>query len=282
MKGGLKMNLQFDILKLSIIFMLVLVLIPVATAMDSNETFYVEYEDSNYEDLIDDPVEYEIEDIQSHEPSHEENVKTSDTFNEDAGEDSHNSDSNNLNHNEIVNVSQNSATVEKKEYVGVHDKEVINSEFANMDVEFSDDLTRNINESGEDDLTFENSVNQDFLIYKNNLQINFLLFNDLYNESSFSEVSFNNYDLFITKILKLKDKLLFNQGTFIYFHNQIVDFEEIIAINKITSDYAYNIDNSIVGAEGIVNLFACFLNFKSFFDAFFLNFYGDIFQVLIL
>lgn len=276
------MDLQFDILKLSIIFMLVLVLIPAATAMDSNETFYVEYEDSNYEDLIDDHVEYEVEDIQSHEPSHEENVKTSDTFNEDAGEDSHNPDSNDLKHNEIVNVSQKPATVEIKEDVGIHDNEVIEPEFAYADVACLDDLVQNINESSEDDLTFENRVDQDFLIYKKNLEINFLLFNDLYNESSFSEVSFNNYNLFITKILKLKDKLLFNKDSFIYFHNQIVDFEEIITINKITSDYAYNIDNSIVGADGIVNLFSCFLNFKSYFDPFFLTFTVIFFHVLIL
>ena len=38
------MNLKSGILKLSIIFMLILLMIPVATAMDSEDAFYIEYD----------------------------------------------------------------------------------------------------------------------------------------------------------------------------------------------------------------------------------------------
>ena len=73
------MNLKSNVLKLSILFLLILVLIPAASAMDSNETFYIEYDNTDCGDVVD---EYEVEDT-SIEHSPKENVETSESFSED-------------------------------------------------------------------------------------------------------------------------------------------------------------------------------------------------------
>lgn len=252
--------------------MLILVLIPVASAMDSNDTFYVEYDDSDYEEVVDEYVEYEVEETQNLEHSHEENVKSSDTINENIGEDSqYQDDIDKYYYNEEEAAVEPVVCIELNEDdVSVtHDQDVKSFEFVNSDVIYLDNLTDAINEeTSEDDSTFDkNSVNQDLLINKLEIKNNFPLFDHTYNEINFYETSFDNSNRFLTKILELKDNLLLKQDMHVIFNNYVIDdLEEIISINKITSDYAYNIDNSIVGAESIVT---CFLNFKSFFDTVF-------------
>ena len=46
------MNVKTKILKLSIIFMLILVLIPVVAAEDSSESFYIEYAEESSDDVV--------------------------------------------------------------------------------------------------------------------------------------------------------------------------------------------------------------------------------------
>ena len=282
------MNLKSDILKLSIIFMLILVFIPVATAMDSNDTFYIEYDTSDYEDVVDEEISHPVEDTQDHESSHEEAVETSDTFNGDISE----------NHEEISqsnNIEENEIEISKSECN--HNQEISIPELNEDDIDISDDieviesklvydtvmddiddLAENINETVEDELTYEeNSVNQD-LISKHDIKINFLLIDVYYDEISNFSTSFNHDNDFMTKMFELKEKLLLKEDIQTYFDNQAKhDCEEIVCINKITSDYAYYIDNSIVGAESIVTFVSCFSNFKSYFSTIFSGFLVIIF-----
>lgn len=280
------MNLKSDILKLSIIFMLILVLIPVASAMDSNDTFYVEYDYSDSEEVVDEYVDCEVDDTQNQESSAEEDFKASDTLDEDSTENYHEDQSYNYedyieeNHDEYIVIPELNV-----DDVGVtHNIDVIELEliYENL-IEDINDLTDDINETSEDELTLdENSLNvQDSLISKYDIKVNFKLIDDLfYNGISYFGSPFTNHDRLVTKILELKDNLLLNQDMQMYFTNHdIDDSEEIRSINKITTDYAYNIDNSIVGANSIVNLLTCFFNFESYFNTIFSINFGDNFLI---
>lgn len=276
------MNYKSCILKLSIIFMLILVFIPIANAMDSNETFFIEYEDQDSEEVVD---EYEIED-KSCQSSPEKNIEIYDTTSNDISthEESYNYNISEKSHNQIK--------MEKIEYdhnitfqeLGVdedcvsNDVKVIDSKSLYNALKDFDNLTDNI-KTDEDDLTLnENSLNPDlFLIFKFADYIHCLLIDNYYNEFTCYESSFNESKDFIMKF-ELKEKLLLNHDLQTYFDSHIYDFKEILCINKITTDFAYCIDNSIVGADRIVNLLSCFFNFKSYFYTIFPIFCCNFFE----
>ena len=155
---------------------------------------------------------------------------------------------------------------------------VIESELVNINgIDDFDNLTNGIDETGESEFTFnEKGVYQDLLfISKFESNLNFLLIDAFYNKITYSESSLNENDDITTKIFELKEKLLLKHDMLAYFDNQVVDeIEEIACINKITTDFAYYIDNSIVGADSMVNFQSCFSNFKSYFYTIFLIF-GD-------
>ena len=263
--------------------MLILVLIPVASAMDSNDTFYEEYDYSDCEEVVDEVVDYEVDDTQDYESSTEEDYKTSDTVDEDLKD--YNQDYQSYSHvtyeddDQVIIPELNEDDVSVTHNIDVIELETI---YSNV-IEDINDLTDDINETSEDELTFdENSVNvQDSFISKYNIKVDFKLIDDLfYNGINYFGMSFNNYNRFMMKFLELKDNLLLNQGMLMYFANhKIDDSEEIHSINKITTDYAYNIDNSIVGADAIVNLLSCFFNFESNFDTIFSITFGDNFLI---
>ena len=277
------MNLKSNLLKLSIIFMLILVLIPVASAMDSNETFYIEYDDSGYEEVVD---EFEVEDT-SDVHSHEENVETSHAFNKDSNDDSGEVS----NYNDIVNdqeeIFQVNNVEENKECiipelneddidVSAVDIEVFESKLVyDSVIEDFDNLTDDFKETDEFE---ENSVNKDlFLICEFEHKIDFSLIDVYYNEISNFESPFNQNGDFLTKIFELKEKLLLKYDIKSFLGNNINEVKEIVCFNKITTDFAYCIDNSIVGSDSALNLLSCFSNFKSYFSTIFLIF-GDIFE----
>lgn len=265
------MNYKSFILKLSIIFMLILVLIPVASAMDSNETFFIEYENSDIEEVV---VEYEVEDTAS-QSCPEKDVEIYDTTNNDFS--SREESSNEV----IAKESNDQIKMENIEYNHNHtfhelgvdevslsrDVKAIETELVHNTDEDFDNLASNIVNADDEDLTFaENSLNQVlFPVFRFSDYIHCLLIDNYYNEFSYNESSFGESEDFMTKF-ELKEKLLLNHDPHTYFdsHN-IYDLKEILCINKITTDFAYCIDNSIVGADSIVNLLSCFSNFKSYF-----------------
>lgn len=281
------MNLKSNVLKLSLLFLLILVLIPVASAMDSNETFYIEYDNADCGDVV---GEYEVEDT-SVEHSPNENVEASDSFSDDqynnhVEEISINnmeisyeeiSQINNVEYNqEVITPILNEDDVSvSKDYIIVIESELVN---INVSDDF-DNLTNDMDKTSENEFTHnENSVYRDLLfISKYGSNLNFLLIDAFYNKVCYSESSLNENDDITTKIFELKEKLLLKHDMQVHFDNQIVDeVEEIVCINKITTDFAYYIDNSIVGADSMNNFQSCFSNFKSYFYTIFLIF-GDIF-----
>lgn len=278
------MNLKSNVLKLSILFLLILVLIPAASAMDSNETFYIEYDNTDCGDVVD---EYEVEDT-SIEHSPKENVETSESFSEDQCNNQEEEISNNNIESSYEEISQISNVEYNQEVITPELNEddvsvsrnniiVIESELVNINgIDDFDNLTNGIDETGESEFTFnEKCVYQDLLfISKYESNLNFLLIDAFYNKVCYSESSLNENDDITTKIFELKEKLLLKHDMVAYFDNQVDEIEEIACINKITTDFAYYIDNSIVGADSMVNFQSCFSNFKSYFYTIFLIF-GD-------
>ena len=266
--------------------MLILVLIPVASAMDSNETFYIEYDNADCGDLV---GEYEVEDT-SIEHSPKENVETSESFSEDQCNNQEEEISNNNigssyeEISQISNVEYNQEVITTPELneddvsVSRNNIIVIESELVNINgIDDFDNLTNDMDKTSENEFTHnENSVYRDLLfISKYGSNLNFLLIDAFYNKVCYSESSLNENDDITTKIFELKEKLLLKHDMQAHFDNQIVDeVEEIVCINKITTDFAYYIDNSIVGADSMVNFQSCFSNFKSYFYTIFLIF-GD-------
>lgn len=281
------MNLKSNVIKLSILFMLILVLIPVASAMDSNETFYIEYDNADCGDVV---GEYEVEDT-SVEHSPNENVEASDSFSDDQYNNHvedisiNNMESSYEEISQINNVEYNQEVITpilneddvsvSKDYIIVIESELVN---INVSDDF-DNLTNDMDKTSENEFTHkENSVYGDLLfISKYGSNLNFLLIDAFYNKVCYSESSLNENDDITTKIFELKEKLLLKHDMQAHFDNQIVDeVEEIVCINKITTDFAYYIDNSIVGADSMFCFQSCFSNFKSYFYTIFLIF-GDIF-----
>ena len=281
------MNLKSNVIKLSILFMLILVLIPVASAMDSNETFYIEYDNADCGDVVD---EYEVEDT-SVEHSPNENVEASDSFSDDQYNNHveeisiNNMESSYEEISQINNVEYNQEVITpilneddvsvSKDYIIVIESELVN---INVSDDF-DNLTNDMDKTSENEFTHkENSVYRDLLfISKYGSNLNFLLIDAFYNKVCYSESSLNENDDITTKIFELKEKLLLKHDMQAHFDNQIVDeVEEIVCINKITTDFAYYIDNSIVGADSMFCFQSCFSNFKSYFYTIFIIF-GDIF-----
>lgn len=267
--------------------MLILVLIPLASAMDSNDTFYVEYDYSDSEEVVDEYVDCEVDDTQNQESSAEDDFKASDTFDEDLNDYKQEDQSCQFddcfeeNQDEFINIPElNEDDVSVTHNIDVIELELV---YDNL-IDDIDDLTDDINETGEDELTLdENSVNvrDSFISKYNKAIVNFKLIDDLfYNGICYFGTSFNNYNRFMTKILELKDDILLNQDMQLYFNNhKIDDSKEIQGIDKITTDYAYNIDNSIVGADAIVNFLSCFFNFQSNFNTIFSITSGDNFLI---
>lgn len=281
MKGE-TMNLKSEILKLSIVFMLVLVLIPVASAMDSDDAFIEEY-NSDDEGFV---IEYEdckVEDSQddvSDQGEHD-NINSHKDYSD---EDSDNQIIDHLDNHQNEAHNQNKPAYEEdtvSEHVensfevtpDVDDSSRTSEETICLTPEF-DEKNFDINETCDNELTLEKfsvDIKGSFFIFNSDYSINNYFFNTNFNEiDSLSSLKDKNR----VKILELKNNLLLNQNLTSTNDNQkISNLNHVLSINinKITTNFAYSIDNSIVGSDSAaVSLtFSSFLNFDSCFDAIF-------------
>ena len=261
------MNYKSEILKFSIIFMIILVLIPVATAMDSNDTFYEEYDCSDNEDVIAEYDNCEVEDTQ-----------------EDLSSDSHNSEDfqeNNIEENsdydsEIETDGEEDeikSVIEFNNYSADVTHEVIDSsQSSGNQIELTTDfeqISYDINESSDEELTIEEisvEIKCSF-ISKFNIESKNSLDDILHcGNGNFSK----NYHRYLFKVIELKNHLLMSNFTPL---DDIItdnaDGQLIVSINKITTDFIYSIDNAIIkdGYSVFLSGF-CFLNFSTYyFDA---------------
>ena len=278
------MNFKAKILKLSILIMLVLVLLPAIAAQDSSEAFFVEYgdecdevvvEDSYSIDVIEDvpedlPLSYEIEDAQD-------DVSLSYELGEAISEEEYKDD---------VHIQDQCSEIDEvilEEQIECYVVETQNVvEEINEDNEitvYCENVIDNVNYSNdidEDvdrDVTIENvSIKHCSIIFiSEEFKHDIILINELYTEAA-------NYEAFtfkrsLIKVLELKNNLLINQDvSFIFADNFMPDMDGdiIICTDKITTDFVFSIDNSVVGDENIIIFVTtsfC-LNFTPCFDAF--------------
>ena len=270
------MNFKSGILKLSILIMLVLVLLPAIAAEDSSEAFFIEYADEVDEVVVEDSdsideMEYVQEDLSQSlemeeiiiEEEYCENIPIQDQSTE-IGDDIILQDEIECSvvetHDIIDEVN------EEDEIFNVFCEDVIDNINYNNDIHFDVDC----------DVTMENTsiIKQGSIIFISeevNDSTNIILINELFTETANYET--HGFKRSLIKALELKNNLLISQDvSFIFADNFIayVDGDIIICTDKITTDFVFSIDNSVVGDDNLI-VFAmtsfC-LNFTPSFDTF--------------
>ena len=268
------MNFKSQILKLSIIFMLVLVLIPVASAMDSEDAFYPEYDVGDSEGLVEEYSDLEVEYTQVEVSSDSEYETYSEKENEEnISDQTHEQNMDSEDAPEIAEFEIDSVDNMNNIVDDQNIDEVI--ELDDIAEEVFDDVIDNIDETCDEDLTLEKiSVNQgSIFISKYDANI-------IDNSHFISSMIFNGFDAKPTKfdrnlfrIIKLKNNLLIKHDTQSTEGHEI-DAESVImavSVDNISNDFAYSIDNSVVGDDHAVYvmIYSSFLSFDSCFDAIF-------------
>lgn len=273
------MNLKSKILKLSIILMFVLVLIPVASAMDSDESFYQEYETASdieyqdYEGVVEEYGNWQVVDAQEEISSDSDY----DGFDEIDTEYSDQSQPQVDNEDNIINVAE----FEENSVIETH--EIINEDTSVDEVEYEissqnvDDILNNINETSVEDLTIESIVNQgSILISKyDHVIVNCVKINQILS-AEMESTELTNLNRNIDKVLELKNNLLLKQDVQATFSGvNINELEDIVScMNYINTDFAYSIDNSIVGNHAGIFFVgqSCFIKLSPCFAATFCDF----------
>ncbi len=262
------MNFKSIILKLSIILMLVLVLLPVASAMDSEDAFYQEYDCGDDEGFVEEysgwEVKYAQEDVSSEiEIDSYEELDDNDDYNYYDGFDQGQVEEDAKQIPEL-----NMDSVDVTPYIDNH----VIIEENEISLEVFDNIVEDIEETSDDELTYNDkiSVNQgSIFISKYDATVNVEIIGQIINtELDVGETSKLNNDL-----AELKNNLLIKQNLKTIHSNDIIvdDLYNIaIGVDYTSNDFAYSIDNSIVGDENVrysAGTLSCFLNFYPCFDA---------------
>ena len=252
--------------------MLVLVLIPVASAMDSEDAFYQEYDVGDSEGLVEEYSDLEVEYAQVEVSSDSEYEDYSETESEESISDkTHEQEVDNEDAPEIAEYEIDSVDIINNNIIEDQNiDEAINDVVAE---EIFDDMIDNIDETCDEELTLEKiSVNQgSIFISEYDAKINsHYISNCIFN--GFNADKPTNFDRNLFRIIKLKDNLLIKHDTQSTEGHEI-DAENIImtvSVDNISNDFAYSIDNSIVGDDHAVYVMVfSFSYFDSCFDAIF-------------
>lgn len=263
------MNFKSKILKLSIIFMLVLVLIPVANAMDSEDAFYQEYECVDDEGFVEEYTDWEVV-YAPEEVSSEVEVVDCEESDINNYENFDDCSVNNQAEEDAIEIPEfNMESIDVTPYV---DEQVIVGE-NEISSEICDNVAAVTEGNSDDELTFNDkiSVNQgSIFISKHEATLNVEIINIIVNTGMESSKTSNlNNDL-----IELKNNLLIKQDIKTIHSNYVIIVDDlynvVISVDNINSDFAYSIDNSIVGDANAMfsaGAFSCFLNFYPCFDA---------------
>lgn len=282
--NGVAMNFKSGILKLSILIMLVLVLLPAIAAEDSSEAFYVEYTYESAEEVIveDSGPVYEVEEAwEDVSPNYEMKMTVDE---EEIGEDVHFQDQSAVEIDDAVMIQEEVECSVVETYNNNIDVIEEGDELFNN--EFCEDVIDNVNYNDIDDVDRDVTI-EDFRIIKQGSVIfvseevndnsNIILINELFTEATNYET--NGFKRSLIKALELKNNLLINQEvSFVFADNCMadVDGDIIVCTDKITTDFVFSIDNSVVGGADLI-IFSCTsfcLDFTPFYDAFiFCNFF---------
>lgn len=260
--------------------MFVLVLIPVASAMDSDESFYQEYETASdiecqdYEGIVEEYGNWQVVDAQEEISSDSDY----DGFDEIDTEYSDQSQPQADNEDNIINVAE----FEENSVIETH--EIINEDTSVDEVEYEissqnvDDILNNINETSVEDLTIESIVNQGSILiskYDDEVIVNCVKINQILS-AEMESTELTNLNRNIDKVLELKNNLLLKQDVQATFSGvNINEFEDIVScMNYINTDFAYSIDNSIVGNHAGIFFDgqSCFIKLSPCFAATFCDF----------
>ena len=277
---GVGMNMKSNILKLTLLTVLVLVLIPVVAAENSTDTFYIEY------DVGDDEVC--IEEYQNFDNIQDDAQVKSSSDNEIDLE----TDGSNINIDKSSEVDKSFDYVDDKNIIADYDSALEPHDIVSVEnncsllddcADFSD-VDFDVNESSDDGFTVETDYLKESLFTVPNFKILYIIDNflDLTEDTIFCQTcSFNmsNSARTILKNLELKESLLNDNFAVVYYMyaNGVVviqvngeDFN-----NKNLGDFVYSIDNSIIGSEAIsfVFLTGSFLNTSFSNNNFYMNDY---------
>ena len=253
------MNFKSRILKLSILFMLVLVLLPAIAAEDSSEAFFIEYEDPNDEfiveetDSIDEMNQAQVDVSPISEVEDNVEVSSQDTPVQDQSEIEESDEDTNI----IIIPEQAECSV-----VETHDVVEENSDDEKITDLYCENVVENINhnnndvneDSGCEQIIDDISIiNQGSLVNSEISYNNLIVVSEVYMEANCFKT--NSFKRSLTKVLELKNNLLINNDIrFIFADNLVdnVDGDVIICADKITTDFVFSIDNSVIGDENLI------------------------------
>lgn len=254
------MNFKSRILKLSILFMLVLVLLPAIAAEDSSEAFFIEYEDPNDEviveetDSIEEMNQAQVDVSPSSEVADDIEVSSQDTPVQDQSEIEESDEDTNI----IIIPEQAECSV-----VETHDVVEENNDDEKITDLYCENVVENINHNNCNDVNEDSGceqiiddisiINQGSIINSEISYNNLIVVSDVYMEANCFKT--NSFKRSLTKVLELKNNLLINNDIRFIFADNLadnVDGDVIICADKITTDFVFSIDNSVIGDENLI------------------------------
>ena len=257
------MNVKTEILKLSIICMLILVLVPAVSAEDSIESFYIGCVEESDDVIVEEYYSLDEDEYAPKKTSDETKINREYTSNHE----DYSSELIEVNNEDVV--EQNDCSFDVTHNIIETENTYINTENLN-DITEHDDIDEYEDELTNDDISVINQGSL-FISKFEDYNIKFILINDmLYNQSA----EFNTTSSFkrsIQKFLELKNDILINQDVQMILDDLIdyVDGDMIKCINKVTTDFVFSIDNSVIGDEdGILINTPYFLKFTPCFNTF--------------
>lgn len=245
--------------------MLVLVLLPLACAMDSEDAFYQEYDCGDDEGFIEEYGDWEVEYTPEDASSEIEIDNCEESDNDNCYKYYDGSDQDQVEEDAKEIPELNIDSVDVTPYID-NPVIIVEEEHEDISSEVFDNMAGNVEETSDDELTFSKkiSVNQgSIFISIHDSTITVDIINHIVNEGREScKMSKLNNDL-----VELKNNLLINQDLKTVHSNDIVIddlYNILIGIDYTSNDFAYSIDNSIIGDainKFFTGTFSCFLNY---------------------
>ena len=222
------MNFKSRILKLSILFMLVLVLLPAIAAEDSSEAFFIEYEDPNDEviveetDSIEEMNQAQVDVSPSSEVADDIEVSSQDTPVQDQSEIEESDEDTNI----IIIPEQAECSV-----VETHDVIEENNDDEKITDLYCENVVENINHNNCNDVNGDSGceqiiddisiINQGSLVNSEISYNNLIVVSEVYMEANCFKT--NSFKRSLTKVLELKNNLLINNDIRFIFADNLAD-----------------------------------------------------------
>ena len=261
------MNKKSNILKLTILTVLVLVLIPAIAAENSTDTFYIEYDVGDDEVYIE---EYQnFDNIQN-----DAQVKSASDNESIINEPSEVSKS--------IDYFDDNMILDYDSSLELHDIISLEDNFSLMDDCYVSDIDCDVNEGCDDGFTIETDDLKELLFTVPDFKLIYIIddYLDLTENTILRQASSFNMSNSVRSCLKnleLMESLLNNNFAVVYYMHAngvvVIQLKGEDFNNKNLGDFVYSIDNSIIGSEAISFVFlnGSFFNTSFFNNNFFVN-----------